>query len=1003
MLTPEEDFSDAVIRHMTPRYGKPETNFLDFVTKSIVEQATFDKRQDIKYIGVSGMLFPQHYSYLKRNSEDNKPYPFLHRTEFIVTNLNQAKIKVRFCYLRPVIRGLRERNNGKWTALGSSPRTIDGVPHSSGNEEPAKQILELGEFEISNLMKEKFSKRLAFMEGRNEYDIDPNYKYVYTQPENSILAEISCRHLEPDKAVITVQITNTSSIDTSLINSFSSNDVAKKSFYGSHTVIDVSNCDVEDMLSEDSGTHCNNVNTFPVISKENVHKVFSSPLVVHDSPSCSPIKLHLSFNEITKSKENLKDSLYLLSDEQKKYLETSSKVEKILKIVTALGKSLDGKVTHLHKFQWDAIQTFIGKIVDKNSTPMVIRAPTGSGKSLVFYTCCVLLKELSNDVRGTIAFVTFPTRALNTQQFGEMIEFFFHLNEEGIKISLGMYMGKKTEGAVKTLDPSICNAGDAILAMDHCPACGNHNIVISKPNPNRIVPKCANTKCGAEFPFIFLSNRETEKFCPNVIVGTPDKLINSLSHNVYSHPIFGAPCKKCPNCESCMPSCTKHQSEATVPCDVCKTELTEKDNFQSTPCFVVFDEIHTLSGTQGNLFSHFLSLMKVLNRTYGNPETFWYLGATATIANQGELLYNLTGYQSRDLMVFPSEVEYSAKNGKGYFETNSDLKHRYVILESLTVSTRGSISRSANNISDRIQVANKSESEIIKNLTCAGIDVQKSFGTQTIYVLRKDDGRDIEKYIPEDAQANNIRKPRILFGSGDLSSEEISQLNNKVRTNQLDILVVTQIYGQGVDFPGLNILHFFGTPRRFIEFHQVVGRTGRSRVPGIVIVHPSPSIPRDEWVYQNFRKMINDINGHYEPTPINYANKYAISLSIPNIIHTLLIANAYQDHNMRFSNYVYDRLRSDKPLVDKILSQAVSVYVRNETRDSDKDEIRREIGKKLLEILYEFGKYKMPIKEVLEQKNILVGTLRRPSTKVPYSNMTPATILGGLKTSRSEP
>lgn len=1000
VLTPEREFSETIIKCTTPRYGIPETEFLDYVTESILERAIFDKGRVLKYIGISGIMFPSHFSFLKRSSTDNKPYPSMHRTEFIVKGID-GKIKVKFCYLKPVMRGLRANSNGRWTVLGYSPRSINGVSHSSGNEEPIKKVLDLGEFKLSELMKECFEDVLIFKERRNEYQISPEYKYVYEESENSIYVKVACRPLGTNKAIVAVEITNTSKINTSLTKGYSLDDVAKNSFYGAHSRIEVSECKIEDMLSTDSNIFCNNINTFPVISKENSQEVFSSPMIVYDSLSHLPVKLEMSFTEITESERKLKESLYLLTEKQKKFLESGGKISKILEIIRALGKSLEDKVTNMHKFQWDAIQMFIAKIIDGKTSPMIIRAPTGSGKSLVFYTCCVLMKELSDDLRGTITFVTFPTRALNSQQFGEMIKFVFNLNKAGIEISLGMYMGSNSEGAVRTLDPREYKDGDSITTINECPACGNQKIIASKPNENRIIPKCANTKCGESLPFIFLSNWETEKYCPNIVVGTPDKLINSLSHNVYSHSIFGAPCRKCSNCKSCKPLCDKYQNEVIITCDVCNTGMSEQNNFSSTPCFIVFDEIHTLSGTQGNLFSHFLSLMKVLNKSYGNHRNFWYLGATATVANQNELLYNLTGYPANELVVFPNKEEYFVNNDKGYFEINKNLKHRYVILEPLTLSTRGSISLTVNNISDCIYNAKKLNLDIIKNLASMNIDVEKSFGTQTVYVLRKDDGRDIEKYIPENAEASGIKKPRIMFGSGDLSSEEISQLNKKVKANELDVLVVTQIYGQGVDFPGLNILHFFGTPRMFIEFHQVVGRTGRSKVPGIVIIHPSPSIPRDEWVYHNFRKMMIDIDGYYEPTPINYANKYAITLSIPNIIHTLLMTYAYKDHNMRFADYVYEKISSDKSLLDKIMDDAVRVYVREETRDLDKEEIRREVGTRLLEILMEFRNYKNPVKEILTQKNILIGTLRRQNKKIPYLNRTYIPVLEKLKTSRS--
>ncbi len=998
---PEKEFADTVIKNMTPRHGSPEGNFLDFVTASILERTIYDKTRDLKYTGISSMLFPEHYSSIRRNSGSNNPYPSTYRTEFIIHEKEDSKVRIKFCYLKPILRGLREKNNGRWVALGSSPRSVNGVEHRSGTEEPIEKILDIGEFKLSELKKKRFSTNFNFKDRRNEHEINSDYKYVFDEPNNSIFVDIGCRQYNGDKIIVSVEITNITPISTSVERGYSLDDIAKKSFYGCHTRIETFNCKIEDLTSPDSEI-CNSINTFPVISRENSHEIFSSPLIVYDSLTYSPVKLEISFKDLAESEDQLKKSMYLLTNKQKDILERSGKIKKILEIVRALGKSLDGKVTNMHKFQWDAIQKFIAKIVDDRSSPMIIRAPTGSGKSLVFYTCCVLMKELSEGLRGTIAFVTFPTRALNSQQFGEMVKFFFYLNKAGINITLGMYMGKNDEGAVKALDPKEYNEGDAITVIDSCPACGNKEIITSKPSKERIIPKCANLSCNTHLSFIFLSNRETQKFCPNVVVGTPDKLVNALSHDLYTHSIFGAPCRKCPKCDSCKPLCMKDQKDDIIKCDSCEFEMTKENNFASTPCFVVFDEIHSLSGTQGNLFSHFLSLMKVLNEFYNNSRKFWYLGASATVANQNELLYNLTGYPSGELMVFPNKDEYIVdSSGNGYFEKSNKLKHRYVILEPLTLSTRGAISQTVNYVTNCIDEASKLNLDVIKNLANSNLDVEKSYGTQTVYVLRKNDGRDIEKYIPENAVMNGIERPRIRFGSGDLSSEEISQLHKAVKGHELDVLVVTQIYGQGVDFPGLNIIHFFGTPRTFIEFHQVVGRTGRSKAPGLVVIHLSPSIPRDEWVYHNFRKMMIDIDGYYEPTPINYANKYAVSLSIPNIIHTMLMARTYNDHMMRYTDYVSEKLNSDEKMLREILDDVVRVYVRDEMREQDKIEIKKEVGLRLIEILQEFGNYKETMKNVLTQKNILVGTLRRRNKKIPYMNRNFMPVIGKLKTSRS--
>ena len=119
------------------------------------------------------------------------------------------------------------------------------------------------------------------------------------------------------------------------------------------------------------------------------------------------------------------------------------------------------------------------------------------------------------------------------------------------------------------------------------------------------------------------------------------------------------PLVKCKECGSHKGLCWKDQKDDIVKCQVCGNENDrEKCISRSTPCFVVFDEVHTLSGTSGNLLSHFLSLLQAVSRNYGNKEKFWYLGASATIANQTELLHNLTGYPEDSMEVFPEKNDF---------------------------------------------------------------------------------------------------------------------------------------------------------------------------------------------------------------------------------------------------------------------------------------------------------------------------------------------------------
>jgi hypothetical protein len=598
---------------------------------------------------------------------------------------------------------------------------------------------------------------------------------------------------------------------------------------------------------------------------------------------------------------------------------------------------------------------------------------------------------LTEEMSGTTTFITFPTRALNSLQFSEMVGFFYQLNKLGAKATLGLYMGGRNFDdsiwtAVASLWPPDVHEGMEIPNIDRCPSCGHDKIIAHKPDNYRILPVCE--KCGEKLDFIMLSNMETEAFCPNVIVGTPDKIVNALTTSVYSHTIFGAPCKKCPTCHRHYALCKKDQNEQIHHCPVCNSAMGPENLTKSTPCLVIFDEVHTLVGTQGNLLGQFLSLLRVLNEHYGGPQKYWYLGATATIVNREELVYNLTGYPNTEQQVFPSEKSFWSINGsEGYFFRNvNEVRHRYILLEPLGKTTRWSVSWIATSFHDYLQKTLNENKSIVKELKELGYDATLAYKTQTIYVLRKDEGRDLEKWIPDLAKELKLGRPWVKFGYGDLSSQELTILNKLVREHKLDVLVVTQIYGQGVDFPGLNILHFFGTPKTFIELAQVVGRTGREELPSLVLLHLLPNIPRDQWVYQNFRQAIQDMDKGelFEPTPINVLNRYAISLSIPNVFNALVLARAVNDHQMRFAQYV-SRYFNNKPneLV-KLVEQMAKVYLRGSMPKSEEHKIRELILRNVRDLLMDFKDSRLETTKHLEVKQILIPTLREKKKQVRY-------------------
>lgn len=997
-----ETTTKETISHQVGYNTSSEMMVIDELTSVVLSTSMFDYHKDVKYLGFIDILYPDDYTFIKSKISKNITVPSVHTTEFIVEG-NDGEIEVEFHFIQPRIRGLREkRPDGRWQIISRSVK-IDDREYETGNIDSFPKMLTTGPLKIHQIFSKKYTEMFAAAREREEEIIkdskgEERAKFVIEVAQFNIELSINCMLIDRSRQryKITVRVRNVVPIKLDRKKPYYTEEAMKKSLFGVYTLVKSYRCTLLDIGSIETRKHCSSLNTFPVISKNNKNILFSSPIIIYDYPWLEPIKMSVPLLDIVVDDSTLLSYMNLINEEEKLLL-MSGKTTKILKVLKALAASIDQNVKFLYKFQWDAIQKFIKSLLKGKPNVFIIRAPTNSGKSLVFYTCSVLMSVLMEDVRGTTTFITFPTRSLNSQQFSEMVSFFYHLNQTGIDMKLGLYMGQEDDAAVKILDTRYIKDGDEIAIIEKCPntSCNQEKIVATKPSEDRIVPIC--TECKTTLPYILLTNSETQEFCPEVIVGTPDKLVNSLTHNVYTHTLFGAPCKKCPNCGRHYPLCLKDQYEPTIKCRGCNTILDNSTITRSTPQLVVFDEIHTLTGTQGNLLGHFLALLKIIGSIYRKSKDFWYVGATATVANQLELVSNLTGYDKEKQVVFPTKEEFLNSDGIGYFVKRIDrTRHRYVVVEPLGVTTRTSISQITNSLYSFLDKAKKIDGVVKLELANKGLTVDETYGTQTVYVLRKADGRDLEKSIPEVAVMTRLRRPNIRFGSGDLSSSQLVELNKRVRNHELHVLVVTQIYGQGVDFPGLNIIHFFGTPRSFIELAQVVGRTGRGDVPALVLLHLVPQIPRDEWVYQNFRYMIEDLESHYEPTPINVANKYAISLSLPNVIHTLIMVRSYKDHLMRYADHVHRKITEDTSLFKDIFKEAYDVYVRSTMSDLEKQELKNIIFKTASEMFRDFAGSQKGTEQHLSARDMLVPTLREKRKVIRYSESKSYSVLDGL-------
>lgn len=997
------DTAKEIVKHQRGRGTGPENDVLDKVTTDLLCDSILRKQDWVRDSGLYAVMYPKEYS-VKVRAREGKTAPYMQQLECIVAGDENTSFQVEFSFLQPRIRVLRKweptsKGKGRWTRTAKEieiedkrfKKTVEGVEQRKVTHSFVLKDILGKSGNIPILYDEQATNEAAYESEKLKVE----YIHEVSDAKGQVNVTASETRVK-NHYKVTMRIENHTAAKSADSDWFMEERVAQNCFYGTYAKIKVSGgkivnaSDTSEELKKET-QRCSNINTSPLISAHEPETLFASPIIMYDFPRYKPKQMPVTLIQLCQDEQSLLAHLDMLEEKEKRALVESGKIKVLHKILIALSKTKPNKISRLHIFQWAGIQLFINKLLDDDDAPLVIGAPTDSGKSIIFYVCSVLKTLLGAKTSGTVAFITFPTRALNSQQFGEMVDFFYQLRKQGLNVTLGLYMGTEygdRDVAVKSYWPPDVKEGQEIADIELCPNCESSDIIAHKPHERRMIPKC--NSCGTELDFIYLSNMETEEFCPNVIVGTPDKIMNSLTTNPWAQAIFGAPCKKCPNCARHYLLTWKDQEEAVHKCRYCNIDLGPETKTQSTPQFVVFDEVHTLSGTQGNLLGQFLSLMKVTNKRYGLTSAYWYLGATATIANQEELIHNLTGHATHTQ--FPPDGAFWS-----YFEVKHDApRHRYLVLEPLARTTRWSVSAATLDLFSILAQANESDDKAVKELKGQGLDLTKLYKVQTIYVLRKTDGRNLEKYIPDLAERNDLPMPATQFGSGDLPRSELVGLNKRVRENKLDVLIVTQIYGQGVDFPGLNIIHFFGIPRSFIELAQVVGRTGRRSLPGLVLLHMQPDIPRDQWVYKHFREMISHMEELYEPVPINVLNRFAVSRSLPNVLNSLIMCRSAKDYKIRFADYC-SKYFDNKDRLRELLDDFIETYLGSGLASQKETEsLRKLIFGRVRHLLMDFRTSKYDTGQTLKLRKMLLSSLRDSSRTIPYTESTNYPVLERL-------
>lgn len=557
-----------------------------------------------------------------------------------------------------------------------------------------------------------------------------------------------------------------------------------------------------------------------------------------------------------------------------------------------------GPLQTLHLYQWKAIQNRIEALATPTAkSTTVIRAPTGAGKTLVFFANAALHFLLT----GQRAVMTFPTRILNEDMFKRLTRFVYALREEmravdpelADRIHGGILIGTSDPSYKAIVSPIV---GQMMVQYSGCPRCEEHGIhrkIICTESGGRPVGMCEDPACGHQIAYM-AGPKDVGDVLPALTIATPDKLFYEATLGAPQEALkfFGGPSILCScgyhisllrkanqvadvvTCPRCSQRIDRQEAARarghTVPCEV-----------KSPPLYFVLDEVHSLYGITATLISYFFSLLRQMARSFGVEAEPTFETGTATIANERDLIEALT-HQS--MAALPDDKQFF-----DYFELHAErVRYRSLVFMPVGKANRATIT---NSIVSSCQAAQEQGNIMQSQRT----RTDGAYDFLLAYIPLKRNG-----YIIANELRRSLDDKSIPFLSGDAPTAKLVTLLQEILEGRTNLLLANMVVSLGIDIPRLNNMLMLGIPKSMSEMVQTVGRTGRGRHPGHVVIHLQPSVPRDEFVYRRFHRVMGDVAGYFDRKPVAPVNTYVADLIFINVLHGLLSTKLKDDYRYCF-------------------------------------------------------------------------------------------------------
>ena len=265
--------------------------------------------------------------------------------------------------------------------------------------------------------------------------------------------------------------------------------------------------------------------------------------------------------------------------------------------------------------------------------------------------------------------------------------------------------------------------------------------------------------------------------------------------------------------------------------DVCHAWLTRLVNSQSISQFlknlrlIIIDEAHTYESILGSNSAYLFRRLSTAAISAGNPAQPQYIAATATILDPDEHLNRLTG------QIFTVVDEQD--NGSPRYTRN---------LHHLPLNPGAG--------SGEVQI-----SRLITAIIDADPDAQ--------VIAFHDSRQGVERIV------QNIGRPETVlpYRAGYLAQDR-KHIENKLRDNSIRGIIATSALELGIDMPDLNYGINLDLPPTRKQFHQRMGRIGRSRPGTFVLLAPSTRFATYGETFEDY------YNNSVEPSQLYVDNDY---------------------------------------------------------------------------------------------------------------------------------